>query len=217
MLIIFDCDGVLIDSEHIAARIESRAANSLGHPISEEEILEEFVGRPSRFIWEKVAAELGKDLPPDFLSNHKVEMARAFEKELEPITGISAALEILPFAKCVASSTEKSKLIINLMTTKLFGYFGDNVFSASQVERAKPFPDLFLFAAKSMGFAPKECLVIEDSVAGVSAARSANMTVIGFLGGSHIKSGHGEKLIACGAKAVFNTMDELNEIISSNI
>ena len=215
MLIIFDCDGVLIDSEHIAARIESKAANSLGHPITVEEILDQFVGRPSRYIWEKVAHDLGKELPQDFISKHQVELANAFKNELLPIFGISEALAKLPFAKCVASSTEKSKLIINLKTTNLLRHFGENVFSASQVERAKPFPDLFLFAAQTMGFEPKECLVIEDSVAGVCAARAADMAVIGFIGGSHVRGGQKEKLLANGAIDTFESMACLNDIISS--
>ncbi len=214
MLVIFDCDGVLIDSEHIAARIEAKAANSLGHPIKEEEILEEFVGKPSRFIWEKVSRDLGMPLPEGFLEQHKRDLEDIFAKELVAINGIFSALERLKAPKCVASSTEKSKLLKNLETVKLLDFFGESVFSASQVERAKPFPDLFLFAAQTMGYSSQRCLVIEDSVPGVIAAREANMTVIGFLGGSHIRSGHGDKLKAHGALEVFDNMENLNEIIS---
>lgn len=216
MLIIFDCDGVLIDSEHIAAKLEAKAANSLGHPITEDEILEQFVGKPSRFIWEKVSKELGAPLPDGFLERHKKELEDAFSRELLPIRGVKDVIEKCAFQKCVASSTEKSKLIQNLKTTGLLGAFGQNVFSASQVERAKPFPDLFLFAAKTMGFEPKDCLVIEDSVAGVCAARAANMEVIGFLGASHIKIGHKEKLLENGAKTVFDNMESLNQIIANH-
>ncbi|KAF0115258.1 MAG: putative haloacid dehalogenase-like hydrolase [Hyphomonadaceae bacterium] len=218
MLIIFDCDGVLIDSELICARVEAEDANALGHPITAQEILENYVGRPSRLLWEAIENDLGAPLTPDFMERHKTRLAQIFANELEQIEGVANVLNHLREGKrhsiCVASSTEKSKLITNLKTTALFQYFGENVFSASEVARPKPHPDVFLFAANKMGFAPEECLVIEDSLAGIRAAKAANIKSIGFLGASHIQTGHGSELTANGAVQVFTNMLALPAIIA---
>lgn len=218
MLIIFDCDGVLIDSELICARVEAEDANELGHPITAQEILENYVGRPSRLLWEAIEKDLGTPLKPDFMERHKARLAQVFANELEQIPDVVSVLDFLRSQKihsiCVASSTEKSKLVTNLKTTALFEYFGESVFSASEVARPKPHPDVFLFAANKMGFAAENCLVIEDSLAGVRAAKAANMKPIGFLGASHIKTSHGSALIANGAIQVFTNMLALPAIIA---
>lgn len=218
MLIIFDCDGVLIDSETICARVEAEDANELGHPISAAEILRDYVGRPSRLLWEAIEHDLGEPLSEDFKARHKARLAQVFAEELKSIIGVESVLQGLlsenNHAICVASSTEKSKLITNLKTTALFEYFGENVFSASEVARPKPDPDVFLFAASKMGYAPHECLIIEDSLAGIRAANAANIKSIGFLGASHIQTGHGSALSANGAVLVFTNMMALPAIIA---
>jgi HAD superfamily hydrolase (TIGR01509 family) len=218
MLIIFDCDGVLIDSEHICARVEAEDANQLGHPITAVEILRTYVGRPSRLLWEAIENDLGVPLSNEFMARHKLRLAKAFANELLPIEGVANVLRDLlqsnEHSVCVASSTEKSKLITNLETTALLDFFGENVFSASEVARPKPYPDVFLYAASKMGFAPEECLIVEDSVAGIRAASAANIRSIGFLGASHIQTGHGSDLVANGAVGIFSSMLALPSIIS---
>ncbi len=207
-LIIFDCDGVLIDSEIIASRIEAQVANELGHNISADEICTKYMGMPHRVLWQNIFAEIGKTMPEDFLELQKQRLVKAFAQELKPIDKIAETLANLPMAKCVASSTHKTQLIENLRTTNLLNFFENNVFSVSEVEKPKPHPDVFLFAAKEMGFDTNDCLVIEDSVPGIRAAKAAGMRVFGFLGGSHIRDGHGNSLLENGAELVFESFED---------
>ena len=218
MLIIFDCDGVLIDSEIVAARLEAEAATALGLPITAEDICRRFAGTTTREVWETLERELGRPLPEGFFEAHLEHVREVFSRELEPIRGARAALERvaakgIPF--CVASSTRLPSLLTNLATAGLSDLVDGRVYSASQVKRAKPAPDVFLFAASQMGADPADCLVIEDSVAGVTAARRAGMRVAGFLGGSHVTEGHDERLRAAGAERLFTRMEELDEVIGA--
>lgn len=216
MLIIFDCDGVLIDSEIVAARLEAEAATALGLPITAEDICRRFAGTTTREVWETLERELGRPLPEGFFEAHLEHVREVFSRELEPIRGARAALERvaakdIPF--CVASSTRLPSLLTNLATSGLADLVDGRVYSASQVKRAKPAPDVFMFAASQMGADPADCLVIEDSVAGVTAARRAGMRVAGFLGGSHVTQGHDERLRAAGAMRLFRRMEELDGVI----
>lgn len=218
MLIIFDCDGVLIDSEIVAARLEAEAATALGLPITAEDICRRFAGTTTREVWETLERELGRPLPEGFFEDHLEHVREVFSRELEPIRGARAALERvaakgIPF--CVASSTRLPSLLTNLATAGLSDLVDGRVYSASQVKRAKPAPDVFLFAASQMGADPADCLVIEDSVAGVTAARRAGMRVAGFLGGSHVTEGHDERLTAAGAQRLFSRMEELDGVIGT--
>lgn len=218
MLIIFDCDGVLIDSEIVAARLEAEAATALGLPITAEEICRRFAGTTTREVWQTLERELGRPLPEGFFEAHLEHVRDVFSRDLEPIRGARAALErvaaaAIPF--CVASSTRLPSLLTNLATAGLADLVDGRVYSASQVKRAKPAPDVFMFAASQMGADPADCLVIEDSVAGVTAARRAGMRVAGFLGGSHVTEGHDERLNAAGAMVLFRRMEELDGVIGA--
>ena len=218
MLIIFDCDGVLIDSEIVAARLEAEAITELGLPTTAEEICRRFAGTTTREVWATLERELGRPLPDGFFEAHLAHVRDVFSRELEPIAGARAAVETVAVAGvpfCVASSTQLPSLITNLGTAGLVDLFDGHVYSASQVKRAKPAPDVFLFAASQMGADPADCVVVEDSVAGVTAARRAGMPVVGFVGGSHVTAGHDERLKAAGARAIFSTMRDLDAVLTS--
>ncbi len=216
MLVIFDCDGVLIDSEIVAARLEAEAITELGLPMTAEEICSRFAGTTTREVWQTLERELGRTLPPGFFEAHLAHVREVFSRDLEAIPGARAAVERLDLPFCVASSTHLGPLLTNLGTAGLADLFDGRVYSASQVRRPKPAPDVFMFAASQMGADPADCLVIEDSVAGVGAARRAGMTVAGFLGGSHVGAGHGERLRAAGASQLFSRMDELDGVIGTH-
>lgn len=216
MLVIFDCDGVLIDSEIVAARLEAEAITALGLPMTAETICSRFAGTTTKEVWQTLERELGRPLPPGFFENHLAHVREVFSRELEAIPGARAALEALDRPYCVASSTRLPALVDNLATCGLVDLLDGRVFSASQVKRAKPAPDVFMFAASQMGADPADCLVIEDSVAGVTAARRAGMRVVGFTGGSHVTPGHAERLVAAGATAIFGHMREFHEMLTAH-
>ena len=188
-LIIFDCDGVLVDSEIIASRIDAEIFTKCGYEISTEENIKKFTGINLKTTQEMIFQESGIVLQKEVLETIPQILINAFEQELKPLMKDMLERDILRnSAKCVASSSSRDRVLKSLEITDQIQFFEDqNIFTSSQVKNAKPAPDLFLFAANQMGFSPQECLVIEDSIVGIQAARSANMKVIGFLGGSHAK------------------------------
>lgn len=209
-LMIFDCDGVLIDSEGIASRIEAECLSEVGFPVTAEEILREFTGIASATCHDILSRRHGRALPPDFSKTLSRRTRRAFEAELRVIPGIRDVLDrYSDISRCVASSSDDELLAHGLALVGLAACFGSHVFSASAVARGKPAPDLFLYAACRMGVAPGRCLVIEDSHAGVQAGVAAGMTVIGFTGGSHCAPGHADVLSGAGAVAVISRMNDL--------
>ncbi|MBB2960651.1 HAD family hydrolase [Methylobacterium sp. R2-1] len=215
-LVIFDCDGVLIDSEPISLATLTRGLNEIGLAISLDSVRERFAGTSMTSIMERVAREDGVTAPDGFVERVKAETLAAFEAELTAMAGIAEALGLLHLPFCVASSSDPVRLRRSLALTGLLPLFEDHVFSSTQVARGKPFPDLFLFAAERMGAAPERCLVIEDSVPGVQAARAAGMRVVGFTGGGHW--GHdrdGRDLLAAGAFSVFSAHAELGRIVAA--
>lgn len=212
-LVIFDCDGVLVDSEHLASTVHARMLASVGIVASPEQILRRFTGSTDRAMYAVLEEELGRPLPASHAELTAAEMRAAFERELAPIRGVAAALERLPHAKCVASNSGLATLKLGLTVTGLIGHFAPNIFSAQMVERGKPAPDLFLYAARQMGVAPGRCLVVEDSVHGVNAARAAGMRVLGFCGGTHCAPGHADALAAAGATLTFADMADLPALV----
>lgn len=213
-LIIFDCDGVLIDSEVIACRTDAECLSEIGVTISAQEILDRYVGISMTTMLADIQARHGHPLPHDFADTLARRVATAFDTELRPMDGIEATLTTLAPRKCVASSSASERLRHSLTVTGLLRYFDPHIFSATQVARGKPAPDLFLFAASRMQAAPDTCLVIEDSEAGVRAAVAAGMRVIGFTGGGHCGQGHAERLITAGAAAIFDHMRKLDALLS---
>ena len=184
-LVMFDCDGVLVDSEHLSIRLDSILLAQLGWPLAEAEIVERFVGRTEAAMRAEIEAHLGRDIGPEWEAFSE-EYVRLFATDLEPVDGIVAALDAVAAAglpSCVASSGGHEKIRRNLATTGLLPRFAGRIFSADDVEHGKPAPDLFLHAAAVMGVAPDRCAVVEDSRPGVAAARAAGMSAFGYGGG----------------------------------
>jgi HAD superfamily hydrolase (TIGR01509 family) len=213
-LVIFDCDGVLVDSEVISCRAHAQTLTRHGYPITADEVLERFLGRSMRQATLEVEAELGRRLPDDFSSQTYAEIFRLFATSLEATPHVAEALEEIALPVCVASSGPPEKISASLNRVGLYDRFAPHIFSAVQVRHGKPAPDLFLFAAEQMQTAPARCLVIEDSIAGIEGAIAAGMPVLGFHGGSHCREGYGRKLQAAGAAAIFDDMRQLPELIA---
>ena len=213
-LVIFDCDGVLVDSEVISCRTHADVLSRHGYPITQEQVFDRFLGRSTRQANSEVEAELGRALPDDFHVQLQDELFRSFEADLDAVPHIHSALDAITQAVCVASSGSHQRMRVTLGRARLYDRFAPNIFSASQVINGKPAPDLFLFAASQMNVPPERCLVIEDSVPGVTGGRAAGMNVLGFHGGSHCRPGYGDRLRAAGAAAVFDDMRELPVLIA---
>jgi len=212
-LVIFDCDGVLVDSEVISCRAHAETLMRHGYPITADQVLERFLGVSDREARLIVEAELGRRLPGDFEAHVKQATLQSYADDLGAIPHIDEAIAAIDLPKCVASSGTPEKIRHGLSCAGLYDRLAPNIFSASQVERGKPAPDLFLFAARQMQAAPARCLVIEDSLPGIAAAVAAGMTVLGFHGGSHCRPGHGDRLRAAGAIAIFDDMRQLPRLI----
>ena len=212
-LIIFDCDGVLIDSEVIACRIDAEVLSEAGIPISAAEIAQRFIGTTMSQMLATLSEEHEVALPDDLVARLQARLETAFAQELRPLPGTAELLAALTVPSCVASSSGPERLAQSLGLTGLADHFGARVFSARSVARGKPAPDLFLYAAERMAVEPDHCLVVEDSLSGVTAAVAAGMAVTGFTGGSHCGSGHGERLRAAGAVQVVANMADLGELI----
>jgi HAD superfamily hydrolase (TIGR01509 family) len=212
-LIIFDCDGVLVDSEVIACRVDADTLTRHGYPITANQVFDRFLGRSMRQVNLEIEAELGRSLPDDFSTQRLEELYRSFAAELEAVPHIHATLDTIAQPVCVASSGTHERMRISLGRAGLYDRFAPHIFSATQVPNGKPAPDLFLFAAEQMAMSPKQCLVIEDSAPGIAAALAAGMTVLGFCGGSHCRPGYADTLRAAGAAATFDDMRELPGLI----
>ena len=207
-LIIFDCDGVLVDSEMLSCRCLCDVLASHGIALGMDEALERFVGRSLSAIREHYEA-LGQRLPDRFLAELKAGVRERFAASLLPIEGVGAVLSGLRLPICVASSSDLDRVGFSLAMTGLSGYFGERLYTSQMVTRGKPAPDLFLHAAGAMGADPRRTLVIEDSVSGVRAGKAAGMTVWGFVGGGHYASRDGRPmLLAAGADRVFARMSD---------
>jgi HAD superfamily hydrolase (TIGR01509 family) len=208
-LVIFDCDGVLVDSEIVSFEAEAEALAEAGISVPVDDLVERFVGLSSASAFDILEKEHGIRLPPDFAARCRQKVLEAFDTRLRPIAGVASLLEGLAHRRCVASSSEPERIRHSLILAGILHHFDPHIFSAAQVAHGKPAPDLFLFAAAQMGAAPARCLVIEDSVPGVTGARAAGMAVLGFTGGGHCRNGHAERLRAAGAAEVFGTMGEI--------
>lgn len=182
-LVIFDCDGVLVDSERLAIKVEVKVLARLGWPLGEEEIIQRFVGVSDADFRRGIEAHLGRRLPDDWEDELESLHRKAFAEELRPVDGIVDALDQIAVPTCVASSGTHEKMRYTLGLTGLYGRFHGRLFSATEVERGKPSPDLFLHAARKMGVRPTSCVVVEDSFNGVSAGRAAGMKVFAYGGG----------------------------------
>ncbi|MEY9122228.1 HAD family hydrolase [Bradyrhizobium yuanmingense] len=211
-LIIFDCDGVLVDTELLSCRCLSEVLAEFGLVLSEEQALELFLGRSTKAV-EQHYRDLGHSLTDAFPPRLKSRVLENFAASLAPIPGVEAAISGLTVPFCVASSSDLDRVSLSLDVTSLRAYFGDRIYTAQMVRHGKPAPDLFLHAAESMRTPPSRTLVIEDSVSGVQAGKAAGMTVWGFVGGGHYRSRDGRAILsAAGADRVFTHMSDLWEV-----
>jgi D-ribulokinase len=217
-LVIFDCDGVLVDSEVIALGVMRRRLSEAGVRLTDQETRERFLGRRLDSSLHRVETELGGPLPENFRDEFSREILFAFGRELKGVEGVRQAIEGLRARACVASSSGHERLRLSLRVAGYETMFAPNIFSAADVAEGKPSPDLFLHAARVMGAAPKDCLVIEDSLAGVAAARAAGMAVFGFVGASHFSPlDDGAHLTAAGAELVFGDMAQLPDLVAARV
>ncbi|WP_445529824.1 HAD family hydrolase [Streptomyces cyslabdanicus] len=182
-LVIFDCDGVLVDSERIAVRVQVALGAELGWPLTEDEVVDRFIGRSHAAIREQVAARLGQETAAIWSERFEQLHREAVDTDLAAVDGLPEALDAITLPTCVASSGSHDKMRHTLGRTGLFDRFAGRIYSATDVAHGKPAPDLFLHAARQMGVDPAACVVIEDSQPGVRAARAAGMRAFGYVGG----------------------------------
>jgi HAD superfamily hydrolase (TIGR01509 family) len=212
-LIIFDCDGVLLESEIISCSTDAVELTKAGFPYTTEEVCEQFLGKSLKSMLATIEADHGKPLPNGFSDHLKRCNKERFEQKLVAVDGIEQVLDGLALPFCVASSSDVARLNHSLGLVGLHGRFAPHIYSADHVENAKPAPDLFLHAASCMGAVPDRCLVIEDSLAGVAAGLAAGMAVLGFHGGAHCPAGHGDRLTKAGTHRIFDRMVDLPALI----
>lgn len=215
--VIFDCDGVLVDSEPIVHRVLNRVLNELGIDITLEESMKWFLGRAVRDELGNIEARLGKPLPRNFLSEWFVRRDAALIEELEAVPHIRQAIEAIKargLPVCVASGADRVKVKLQLKHTDLIGLFTDDdarehIFSATEVEHSKPAPDVYLLAARTMGVDPARCAVVEDSPTGATAGVAAGMTVFGYTARTDA-----DALRAAGVQVTFDDMRDLPELMA---
>lgn len=220
LLVIFDCDGVLVDSEPIALSVLGEMLEGQQVRLSDEEIADRFLGRSLGAVAETVRQDFGVLLPEDFPAMIRRRLFARYECELQAMPGIQMALEGLAargIETCVASSSLPERIAKSLAVTGLAQAFGTRIFSASMVKAGKPAPDLFLYAARQCGFSPANCIVIEDSPAGIEAARAAGMRVLAFGGGGHAQSpAFRQKIASLKPDAWFDAMADLLQFVDQS-
>ena len=213
-LLVFDCDGVLVDSEPIANEILAETLTALGRPMTAAESMRDLVGRRLADILAETAAMTGRPVPPDAGEDMNARLFARFRRDLRAMDGVAEAIAQMPEPRCVASSSQPERIDLALETTGLLPLFPRR-FSAVEVARGKPAPDLFLHAARQMGFAPEDCIVIEDSLAGVEAGVAAGMPTIGFAGGGHAGPDLAARLERAGARLAITGMRDLPAAVAT--
>jgi HAD superfamily hydrolase (TIGR01509 family) len=212
-VVIFDCNGVLVDSEPLANAILSEEFTRAGFPLTPDVIACYFTGRRPADIFAEVECVSGRKLPPDFADAVTSMILRRFRSELRATPHAEYALSWLRGPKCVASSSSPERIRISLECTGLLRFFNANLFSASAVRKGKPAPDLYLHAAEKLNVRPSACIVVEDSPVGVSAGAAAGMTAIGFVGGSQAGTQLESQLRAAGARTIISDLRALKSTI----
>ena len=212
-MVIFDCNGVLVDSEPLATSIVSQEFMRAGFNLTPDIVARYFTGRRPADMFAEVEIAAGRKLPPGFAATVASATLRRFRAELRATAHMAQALSWLRGPKCVASSASFDRIRVSLESTDLIRYFDPYLFSATEVRQGKPAPDLFLYAAGKMHVEPRACIVVEDSSVGVAAGVAAGMTVVGFVGGSHAGPRLSEQLRAAGARAVVSDMRALKSTI----
>ncbi|MCX2725032.1 HAD family hydrolase [Roseibium salinum] len=215
--ILFDCDGVLVDSEKIYVEVEREHLARIGLHYELKDYMDRFQGLVANDFWAALDLDhqaLGKGaLPETFGPELDAATLERITRELAAIAGIKELLDAHSGPRAVASSSRLERLIQKLQHTGLHSYFEPHIYSGEQVDKGKPAPDLFLFAADNLGVTPAATLVVEDSVNGVRAGLAAGMTVWGFVGGGHCHAGHADQLLAAGAHRVVDSHDDLAALL----
>ncbi|GGB14508.1 HAD family hydrolase [Allosediminivita pacifica] len=213
-LVIFDCDGVLVDSEPISLAVTREVLSERGCRLTEKEGYAHLLGRSLGTIAAWLRDERQVELTEQDLFSMRERLLARFGTELAPIPHVADTVSALPWPVCVASSSQPERIARSLEVTGLLPLFAPHLFSATMVPRGKPAPDLFLHAARKMGVPPEDCVVIEDSPAGIKAARAAGMRVVGFLGGAHAgPAGLREAVANLGPMAMIADMEELPALL----
>ena len=207
--IIFDCDGVLVDSEIIGNQILISMAKEFGLDMTIETAIEKFNGRSLKDCFNQIENLINKKLPNDFETEYRKKTFEAFKNELKPINGVKEFIDGLNVSYCVASSGPVEKIVLNLTTTGLIKKFENKIFSSYQINSWKPEPEIFLFAAKEMGYEINECIVIEDSKAGIISAKKGGFKVYGFA------NKHNEKELKEEGAIIFYSFEELENILKT--
>jgi len=211
--VIFDCDGVLVDSEALAIGVYETLFAELGVR-SPPGFWAQAVGRKTSETLALIGDTFGREIMPELSAEIWPRMQAAFASELRPTPGVESFLEALQAPRCVASSSDLERIRYSLQVAGISRFFGRRLYSSQFVAKGKPAPDIFIYAAAEMGANVKAALVIEDSTAGVIAARAAGAKVIGFLGGGHVEAGHGELLREAGADAIAASWAEVANLLA---
>jgi len=216
-LIIFDCDGVLVDSEIIAAEVESALLTEAGYQIAADEMAERFAGLTWQDILLTVEREAVIPLSASLLDKSEKILDEKLKNEVQAVDDIVEVVSALKLPKCICSNSTSHRLESMLRRVGLYELFAPNIFSAKEVgtKKTKPAPDVFLYAAKQLGVDPKDVIVVEDSAHGIHGARAAGMRVIGFTGGAHTYPGHADKLTDAGAETVIHRHKDLASVIEA--
>lgn len=214
---IFDCDGVLVDSEPLSMKIDVEILGENGVAMSEEEAHRRFVGKTFAAMLDEMAREFGTRFPADASRQKDSRLLALYERELRAVDGVEAALEaLMPQHFSIASNSPANRVEAALRITQLTRFFGNRITTFEHVARGKPEPDVFIEAARRAGYAPQDCIVVEDSVTGVTAAHRAGCKVLGFTGTHPHRQEQATKLIAAGASAVFAHMQELPGLVAED-
>jgi len=208
--IIFDCDGVLVDSEAISTQVLIEMEASVGVTLQMEVVIKEFSGRSLKSIFEYIEERASNKLPGSFEKDFRAKTFEAFKKDLKPIDGVHELLDRLTIPYGVASSGPLNKIKLNLTTTGLIDYFEGRIFSCYEIQSWKPDPGIYLHAAKEMGFLPKECAVVEDSVFGIQAAKSGGFDVFGLV------NEHNKEILEQEGVTIFYRMNELDQLLENS-
>jgi HAD superfamily hydrolase (TIGR01509 family) len=207
--VIFDCDGVLVDTEHISNRVLAGLLTEAGLPTTFEDCMRDYRGRAMPSVLALATERLGAPLPADLPDRYYAEVKRVFARELQPVPGVVAALDRIALPSCVASSGPHHKMALTLRHAGLWERFEGRIFSATEVRHGKPAPDLFLHAARRMDFDPAATAVVEDSVPGIEAARAAGMRALAFA--RHTEA----ELLAAAGGEPFDDMAQLPELLAT--
>ena len=217
LLVIFDCDGVLVDSEVIAAQVQAEILAEHGVEIDAGELAIRFAGLTWPMILKRLSDELGRSFPEDLIARVNAEVDRRLESDVEEIAGARMALDQLTLPRCICSNSSSQRLELELEHVGLWDYFFPHVFSAPEVgsQKVKPAPDVFVHACEQFGVAPQAAIVIEDSVHGVTAAVAAGCRVVGFTGAGHSFPGHADALTEAGAETVISRLADFPAVVDA--